>query len=343
MNYLVEMEKRILPELVEVAEKRYYILYTVFYNQPVGRRMLSSITGMTERVIRDEVNILKSQGLLTISAEGMRVTGDGEEVLETLRTFVHDLKGLSEPENYLQQKLSIGNVAIVPGDVDKNHSLLNEMGKKAATILTDMINDNMVLAVAGGSAIAAMSDVFTLDKQYDGLTVVPARGGLGREVEFQANTITAVLSKKMNANYQFLNIPDDISAGSLKVLLQEQRIKEVIDLVKKADILIYGIGRADVMAARRNLDEETMKLLENVGAVAETMGYYFNINGEIVYTTGTISMNLGEMSKVTHKLAISGGTAKSEAILASCRAMPPENLVIDEGAARRIIELIKSL
>ncbi|MDI6601109.1 MAG: sugar-binding domain-containing protein [Thermoanaerobacteraceae bacterium] len=342
MNYLIEMQKRILPELVSVVEKRYHILYTIYYNQPIGRRMLSSITGMTERVIRDEVNILKEQDLVSISAEGMRVTKDGEAVLESLRGFIHDLKGLPELEELLQQKLGVKNIVIVPGDVDKNHLLLNEMGKRAAGILADMLHDDLIIAVAGGSAVAAMSDVLLIDREYKNLTVVPARGGLGREVEFQANTITATLSKKLNANYRFLHIPDDISADTLKVLLNEQGIKEVIEFVKKADILIYGIGRADIMASRRHLNNEIKRFLQDSGAVAETMGYYFNINGEIVYTAGTISLNIDEMLKVPHKLAISGGTSKGEAILASCRVIPPENLVIDEGAAQKIIELINS-
>ena len=343
MNYLVEMEKKILPELVEVVEKRYNILYSIFYNQPVGRRMLSSITSMTERVIRDEVDVLRTQRLISTSATGMRVTKEGEEVLESLRDFIHDLKGLPELEKFLQNKLGIGNIVIVPGDVDKNRLLLDEMGKRASSILSGLLHDNLILAVAGGSTIAAMSKVFAVDKQYNNLTVVPARGGLGREVEFQANTITAVLSKKLNANYQFLNIPDDISTISLNALLKEKGIKKVIDLVKSADILIYGIGRADIMAARRHLDKGTMEHLENIGAVAETMGYYLNIDGEIVYTTGTISLNMDELKDMRHKLAISGGTSKGEAILSSCRAVHPENLVIDEGAALKMIKLIKSL
>ncbi|TZE81234.1 sugar-binding transcriptional regulator [Calorimonas adulescens] len=342
MNHIIEMQKRILPELVNVAEKRYLILYTIYYNQPIGRRLLSSVTGMTERVIRDEVDILKGQGLISISGEGMRVTKDGVDVLESLRDFIHDLKGLPELEKQIRDRLCIKNITIVPGDVGKNHFLLNEMGKKAANILTGMLHDDMIIAVAGGSSVAALAEVLSVDKTYRNLMVVPARGGLGREVEFQANTITATLSKKLNANYRFLHIPDDISSDALKILINEQGIRETIDYVKRADVLIYGIGRADVMAKRRHLSDSIKKLLNDAGAVAETMGYYFNINGQIVYTAGTISLDIDELLRLPHKLAISGGASKAEAILASCRVIPPESLIIDEGAARRIIELINS-
>ena len=42
MQEILSLQKKIVPELVEVLEKRYSILRTIYYNQPIGRRVLAN-------------------------------------------------------------------------------------------------------------------------------------------------------------------------------------------------------------------------------------------------------------------------------------------------------------
>ena len=46
--------------------------------------------------------------------------------------------------------------------------------------------------------------------------VVPARGGLGDNVELQANTIATVLAQRMGASYRQLYVPDSVSEENFK-------------------------------------------------------------------------------------------------------------------------------
>ena len=61
-------------------QKRYNVLRTIFYNQPIGRRMLASELNLGERVVRNEIDLLKSQNLIEINTPGMTVTKDGQYV-----------------------------------------------------------------------------------------------------------------------------------------------------------------------------------------------------------------------------------------------------------------------
>ena len=56
MNELIEIYKRIAPELMDVVEERYVLLNHISYPQPVGRRMLSGLSKLSERIVRSHVN-----------------------------------------------------------------------------------------------------------------------------------------------------------------------------------------------------------------------------------------------------------------------------------------------
>ncbi len=57
MQEILDLQRKIVPELVEVLEKRYNVLRTIFYNQPIGRRMLASELNLGERIIRKKMKL----------------------------------------------------------------------------------------------------------------------------------------------------------------------------------------------------------------------------------------------------------------------------------------------
>ena len=71
MQEILKLQKKIIPELVELLEKRYNILSTIYYNQPIGRRILANKLNLGERVVRTEINFFKEQGLIEIHTPGM--------------------------------------------------------------------------------------------------------------------------------------------------------------------------------------------------------------------------------------------------------------------------------
>ena len=117
LHKILNLQKKIVPELVEVLEKRYSILRTINYNAPIGRRMLASKLELGERIVRTEVNFLKDMNLIEIGTPGMTVTSEGTEVLDDLKWFIHELKGLSKLEQKVKELLKVRKVIVVPGNV----------------------------------------------------------------------------------------------------------------------------------------------------------------------------------------------------------------------------------
>nr|WP_207745171.1 sugar-binding domain-containing protein [Clostridium tertium] len=338
---ILSLQKKIVPELVEVLEKRYSILRTIYYNQPIGRRVLANQLDLGERIVRTEISFLKSQNLIEINTPGMTVTEEGQEVVDKLKDFIHEIKGLSDIEENIKSFLGLRDVIIVPGDAEANEIILKELGKATANYLKSIIKDNNIIAITGGNTIKEFVEALPKINNVSNILVVPARGGMGRKVEIQASTLAASLAKKLNGAYKLLHLPENLSLELLDTLLKEKEIKEVIDNIHKADILIYGIGDALVMAEKRDVSEEEFNKLKSLGAVGEAFGCYFNKDSKVVSENTSIGININEARKINTHIAVAAGENKVDAIIATMMKNQNAVLITDEAAGRKIVEFIK--
>ncbi|MBU3179590.1 sugar-binding transcriptional regulator [Clostridium psychrophilum] len=341
MEKILKLEQKIVPELIDLLGKRYDILTTICYNQPIGRRILANHMCISERIVRNEINFLKSQNLIEVNALGMFITSDGEIIINQLKGFIHEIKGLSKLEKYIEKHLKLQQVIVVPGDVEIDKSVLKELGKAASNYAIHIIKEDTTIALTGGSTVKNVVDSFPRIKKFNNISILPARGGLARNVEIQANTLVARLADKIGGNYELLHVPDNLSNEALTTILNEKNIKCIIDKIQNAEILIYGIGIAGDMAMKRGLPKEEIKELEELGAVGEAFGQYYNEVGEIIHYTPTIVVNDEDVKKNTILIAVAAGKNKARAIIATEINRSSTVLVIDQAAATEIIDILK--
>ncbi|MDI3538059.1 MAG: central glycolytic s regulator [Bacillota bacterium] len=342
LRAIINLEQRLVPDLIDALTKRYTILRTVSLLQPVGRRLLAQELGITERRLRAEVDFLREQGLLTVSALGMALTPVGEKLVEELAEYVHEARDLTRRETALAERLRLERVIAVPGDSDTSETVQKDMGRAAAQYLKSILSEGMVLAVSGGTTLASVAAALVPANYHGRITVVPARGGMGEDLDKQAGSIAAKIAAKLNANHRLLHLPDNLGEEAAAVLAQEPEIREVLELVRSASVLLLGIGVAQAMARRRHLRPDQLALLNELGAVGETFGYYFNRRGEIVYVTPSTGLKLENIKRIGHVIAVAGGASKAEAILAVLSYnFPPLTLVTDEGALTGMLKLLE--
>ncbi len=327
------------PEIIEVFEKRYTILKSIYTHQPIGRRTLSTRLSMGERIIRSETTVLRETGLIEMKATGMVITPEGEEVLDGLWALSGAFKGFLELEQRVAKILKIRRVVIVPGNSDGDISVRSIIGKAAAKMLGDMIHNNSTIAVTGGSSVCAVALALSKIHTVSDIMVIPARGGIGKEVEYQSNTIASIFAKKLGGGYKLLHLPDQLTAEASETLLNDPDTKQVIDDIKHADILICGIGRAEDMASKRNVSTEQFSALMTSGAVAEAFGYYFNRKGEIIFASNSIGLHFEDLRCIPEVVGVAGGKQKAEAIIAVLTGWTNSTLITDEAAALEILIL----
>lgn len=293
-----------------------------------------------ERIARAEVNTLKTQGLINIEVNGMYVTPDGKKILEKLNDVYKEIKGILLLQERLQTLLGIQRLVIVPGNSSHNELVLKEMGKITSSTIINMLQDRDIIGITGGSTMAVVaSEMKKTDKPNDVL-VIPARGGLGSELETQANSIAAIIGNKLGGKYKLLNVPDTLEKDALEIIIRNDEIKESINLINNINILIFGIGRADTMAIRRKLSQKKIDSLMEAGSVAEAFGHYFDIKGNEIWEYKTIGMSLDRYKKIRSLIGVAGGAEKAEAIMAIASLRKDITIITDESAARKILELV---
>lgn len=337
MRRLLELQQKLVPDLIQVLRERYMLLRSIYHLQPIGRRGLAQAMDSTERILRAEVDLLKDSGLLHVSAAGMTLTDEGIQVLDDLEPMVVELFGLKELAERLQQKLGIPEVIVVQGNADQSPWVKEELGRVGARVLKQVIQEGDIVAVTGGSSIASVANHLSPSAAFRNVQFVPARGGLGERVELQANTLASAMAAKTGASYRLLHVPDRLHPEALQTLVKEPQVQDVLTLLGDTRIVLHGIGDALTMARRRNYSEEELRELEAAGAVSEAFGYYFNEAGETVQRMPTIGLQLEEVHKAETVLSIAGGESKAKAILSFAKQSCQNVLITDEGAAKALL------
>ncbi|ADU31762.1 sugar-binding transcriptional regulator [Evansella cellulosilytica] len=338
MKMLLDLQKKLLPDLVEVLGLRYRVLRYIRLMQPIGRRTLANNLEMSERILRSEVTFLKEQGLLDITASGMTLTEDGLTLLTQLEEVMKEVFDIRTMEKQLKELLQLKEVYIVPGNSDMYPWVKKEMGRTCVSIMKKRLyTKGNTIAVTGGTTIAAVAEMVVPDMDLKEALFVPARGGLGEQVENQANTICATMARKAMGTYKLLHVPDQLSKEAYQSLVEEPSIKHILELIHSANMVIHSIGEAHTMANRRNSSNELIEKLKNEHAVAEAFGYYFNETGDIIHKVLTIGLQLEDLKDISHIIAVSGGTSKARAIKAYMKHSCNQILVTDEAAAKEIL------
>ncbi|MCY9516360.1 sugar-binding transcriptional regulator [Paenibacillus apiarius] len=337
MRDWLEIQKRLLPELIELLKKRYTILHQIMLSESIGRRTLATSLQMTERVLRAETDLLKAQGLIETDSTGMRISEEGRQLVKQLEPFMGELLGMRQLEESIRQAFGLKQVIVVPGNSDVSPAVKQELGQAACKALNSAMGKEDVVAVTGGSTLAAMADQLTSSSPLKGIWFVPARGGLGESLEHQANTIASTMAKRLGAQYRLLHVPDLLSEEAYQSLKQEPNIQDILQVIRQARIVVHGIGDALVMAKRRSVDDATVQQLVEAGALAEAFGYYFDRDGRVVHTMLTLGLRLEDISRTEVVIAVAGGKSKGEAITAVLRSGHEDILVIDEAAAEEVV------
>lgn len=333
MHNVLNLQRKIVPELSRLLELRYDILRQIEAYQPVGRRALSVQTGLSERSLRAQVDFLKGAGFLDFSHLGMSVTDEGSYILDALSLYVKDLKDIAELEKRLVKLLPLTRVVIVPGDVEKNEMAFRDMGQSAAAILKEYVSSGAVnIAISGGTAMRMLAESIMLSAKKT--KVIPARGGLGDDAKREANAIAAFLAGRIGGSYRQIYIPDRVSEKTLSDLLEDDKdLENVINLMKTSDIMIHGIGRALDMAKRRGVKPQELDEMKKRGAVGEALGTYYAAGGKEIRYNKRPATLLDDFSQIKTVMAVAGGRSKADAIMAVAASGKVDILVTDYAAA----------
>ena len=99
----------------------------------MGRRNLTHELGLSERTVRSDLDILRFQGLVLASSEGVLLPrrGSGSARLDEMARKLHDVAG---SRGSPRGDLGLQRVIVVPGDSDSDPSVKRDMAQVAENI-----------------------------------------------------------------------------------------------------------------------------------------------------------------------------------------------------------------
>ena len=332
--------QKVLPEAFETMLRRYHILDVINREEPIGRRLLSERVHLTERIIRKEVDALKINRLITSSSAGMSLTIKGHDTLDELSELLESYTQFYEMEKELAKRLDIEACIIIPGNLDEDSTVLPKMANKTVEIMNRLLgNKKQIISVMGGTTLNEVANYMDSDlgKNRE-LLFVPARGGLGDDPMIEANVIAQRMAQQTGGQFHGLYAPEYVHEQIYQELLKEPEIKNTLQLVESASLILYSIGNPIEMAKRRGLNESTLQLLIDKKAVAEAFGEFIDKDGNIVYKLSNIGLQSSSLQKIEHIVTVAGGSKKANAIKSYLKTAPSHTwLVTDEAAANKIL------
>ncbi|MEB3058005.1 sugar-binding transcriptional regulator [Parvimonas sp. D9] len=335
----IDYIKKFAPDLVDKFIFRYKILEYISLNAPVGRRNISAYLGVGERIVRNELYFFTDEKIVEVIKSGTFITNLGLSMLEELREIINIFNENQAIADDLRKKLEIKKVIICDSYEDEFLGK-EQIAKVASEYFLNIISENDVIGISGGTTVKSFVDIMNVKKFFKNISVIPARGSLGNGLEYQSNVVANNLSKKLGANFFGTFLPDYLDDLTFDRLKDLEEVKTLIEYLNKINILVFGIGRADAMAKRRSLTEDEINILNEKNAVSEAFGNYFDIDGNAVYSSNTIGLDMEQYLKIKEVIAIAGYGEKYKAIISICNIRKDMTLVTDKESAKKILNIL---
>lgn len=336
---LLRFQSRLVPDIVEKFNKRYELLISIQINQPIGRKSLIEIVGLTERQLRTECELLSKLGLISKGTAGMTITSEGEIFLSEFKKYLLN-SPFKKDIALIKKHFALKDVYVVHGDFKKNKVTRQGMTNLLFEKVNSLLHDGSVIGVSGGSTMQYVAKEAGKNFGYDkDIIITPIRGALTiSNTGYQSNDIATKLAENSNHKYQLLHAPDNIGSKTLDELVKEPVVKYALDIISRTSIIIHSIGDAFEMASRRKLGKDIMAILNDNNAMSEAFGSYFDECGNVIYSTKTIGMNSEDVKKITNIFTIVGGRDKADAVYSYLNSKPQNTtLIIDEAICKEIL------
>lgn len=247
-------------------------------------------------------------------------------------------------EKEIESKFGLKEVIIVDSGNDAKETKRN-LGKAAAEYIQRIMKDGQIIGVTWGTTLKEIPQFVENDRKRK-VTFIPMLGGIGEaEIDIHPNQIALQLAKKFNAESKLLHAPYQVDSMERKEsLISDKNIWEFFKLFDSIDVALMGIGspllNTSTLVESGYYTMEDIKMLVQQGAVADISSLFIDKDGngdKFEFNKRVIGIDLERIKKIPLTIGIAGAVEKKDAILAAIRGKYIKVLIVDEGAARSIL------
>jgi deoxyribonucleoside regulator len=254
---------------------------------------------------------------------------------------------ISTLQRTIRERFGISaHIVPVPASINEVDRL-ERVAVSAARILTPFMDSNTVLGIAWGSTISAVSRHLP-EKVTHNSVVVQLNGaantlttGIG-----YASEIMGRFGVAYGAAVQQFPVPAFFDDPDTKeALWRERTIKRVLDIQKRMDIALFGLGApfADVPShvySSGYLADSDFEALTESRVVGDVATVFYRADGSyngIAMNSRASGPSLELMARVARRVCVVSGRSKLAALRGALAATLITDLIIDEATAHLLI------
>ncbi len=248
-------------------------------------------------------------------------------------------------QKQLQRKYRLKRVIVTFPQDHTETSVLNSLGNATAEYLNDIVNDNDIIGINWGKTMEAIAKHLH-ESQRQNVKVVQLKGSVTNSHESNFSTdITKHFNRAFHTQASILPLPVIFDDPQIKsVAIKNRFINNVIQEGEDANIAIFTVGttRANAMLFRLGyLDNATIEGLKKE-AVGDIISHFITKDGSIAdisLDARTVAIPLDKLKNKAYSILVAGGEKKLAAIHAALIGKYANVLVVDELAAKKLLDL----
>lgn len=288
-----------------------------------------------------QAQVAKRLGLTSLKAHRL-ITKANQDGL--VKVFIDgEVAECLELEQALIERHGLDYCEVVP-DFDPDALPLKALGISGAQFLKREIerDSDLLIGVGHGRTLAACVE-YLPRIATNGARFVSLLGGLTRKFSANPHDVIHRLAERTGAEAYVMPVPFFANTVEDRDTLFNQRgVREIFDLAASADLLLVGIGTAELEAslvATGMIEKGEIESVRKAGGVGEVLGHFFDEDGKAVETSlsdHTITLSR-EQLRGRRIVAVAGGRIKLKAIRAVLASGLLSGLITDEVTAQALV------
>ncbi len=218
-------------------------------------------------------------------------------------------------------------------------------GQLVAGYLEDILRPHDVLAIAWGSGVSAAVEALAPRQSLD-VEVAQMIGSVGTVASpIDGPELARQLASKLGGQYYYLHAPLFVdSPAAREMFLGQPTIVDTLNRARKATVALVGIGTTEEGASSflraRHLTEAQVSELRAQGAVGETCGQHFDIEGRTDFDMNNrvVALSLADLKNIPHVIAVACGLQKRQSVLGALRGRYVNVLATDDVTADAVLK-----
>ncbi|MEP2534244.1 sugar-binding transcriptional regulator [Shimia sp.] len=257
-------------------------------------------------------------------------------------------QALKDLELALAASTNLKDAVVTPTVSGSVKTTLQQVGRAAANHLVETLRDGDVIAITGGKAVSAVVESLAPERTFD-ITVVPLTGGVQGKFYTDVNHLATRMAERLGGKAMLMHAPLFAESRQQRDMLMEvASIREVLDLARRADVALVGIGSIEPKGSSyydlHPVPESDRKMLMGTGVVGELLAHLIHIDGSVsnyALNSRLVALPPADLAQCARVIGVTGGQQKVQPIKAALNGEFLNSLILDEDTAVAVLEEMK--